>query len=442
MLRTSLQLALLMAIRGGGLLFFLGANILISRTYGIAILGQLQFGIALATISSTFGRLGQDQLILVIAARNIADGLAKPIIERLVAAIQLVFVPLASATVIQLGFLKFGQVTGGVNIDMGLAGPIVAATLPMAIMMIGTEALRGAQRIEAAIVLQSLVPQLFFFLLISLLGFSGIKLTVWIGLGYACGFILSAFLTIYIWSISTTTLIHRPNFKVVAANFQQGVPFWLSASLNVAIAWIDVLILGVCATSSELGQYAAVVRTGAIVGTFIILATAPIAPRLAVMFAQNDGKSFSRLYAQYSLMFVALSFPLAVVMLNWPERIMSVWQSGQQDLTAAFRIYAAFQLLQFYTALPTQIVLVLGLERKVVVANTFSLITKILLIYIGYKTHGTTGAVFGAGISLLFYNLANMFLFSRKARILGVSAFPIGACIDELSHLKLSMTRK
>jgi O-antigen/teichoic acid export membrane protein len=442
MLRATLQLARLMAIRGGGLLLLFGANILIARSYGIAVLGQLQFGIALATIASTIGRLGQDQLMLVNAARNLASGQAKQTIEMLVAAIQLVMVPLGVATLVLLGFLKLGEVSSGANLNIELAMPVVVATLPMALTMIGTEALRGAQKIEAGITLQSLLPQFFFFAAVSALSFWEIRQIVWIGVGYVFGFILSAALTVYLWSVSIKTMVRQPNMGAIVANFQQGLPFWLSASLNVAIAWVDVLILGVWATSNELGQYTAVVRTGSIIGTFIMLATAPIAPRLAVMYAQKDGKSFSRLYAQYSVMFFALSLPVAAVVFGWPQRIMSVWHSGQQDLTSTFRIYAAFQLLQFYTALPTQIVLVLGLERKVAAANALSLIVKVLLICVGYAVFGMTGAVIGAGISLLFYNFTNMFLFSKRVRILGVRAIPISACIGELSRLKLSMTGK
>ncbi|MBG1233233.1 lipopolysaccharide biosynthesis protein [Aestuariivirga litoralis] len=429
LINSTIQLLRLLVIRAGGLLFLFLANVIISRSFGVDVLGQFQYCLALVMILSTVGRLGQDQFLLRAAAQAKAQGDANSITVKLASSLTALALPLAAATLALIAWLLVMQPAAPGRVAMQI---VMALTiLPLGILMVTSETMRGAQRVEASMFLQSFLPQaLFLAALYALVQWGGVR-SAWIGAAYAASFAASVLATFAFWP----TLAHAKSggvFRATQQAWADGRHFWLAACLNAGTAWIDILVLGLIAGATDVGIYAAIIRTGALIGTFIMLVANPAVPKLAMLYAQKDMKRFISTFITYQALFAASAIPIAALFLIWPQNVLKIWGGEVTSASTAFMIYAAFQILQLFLALPGQLIAVMGLERELSRINGVAFVLKGLLLVAGYSLAGLEGAALGAGLSLLIGNLLCAGSFIRQ--LLRDGAF--GSKAIELPHAR------
>ena len=411
----------LLAIRGSGILALFLVNVAIARNFGPVILGLFQIGLALVIVGATVGRWGQDQLMLRTAAEAKATEDINYAHVQLKASLALACIFLTLGTTVALALVQAGLIKTQGSQSEAFFLIMMLAILPAGILMIVTEALRGWQKVNLSIAWQGSIPQSIFLVLVGAITLTVSKNPLWIPVAYVFAYVIAAVFAYFSWVKISRQGTRAPSHTSLIRTFKHGQYFWLYAVLTSVIAWVDVFILSYLGNAEIVGNYSAVVRTGAILGTIVQIASAGAVGRLAVLYAQSDYAQFLRVFRFYFKLFLIGSIPLLLALLAFSDQLMTIWGLEYRDAGTQLMIYGGFQTVNFALCLAGFCAPVIGLERQLIIVQVIALIAKIVLIYVGYESAGIEGALFAAGTSLFIFNLLTVQILLAKLRQNGIN---------------------
>jgi O-antigen/teichoic acid export membrane protein len=419
-MREAFGIFQLLAIRGGGILSLFLVNILISRHYGIAALGMFQLGLALVMIVAVVARFGQDQLMLREAAEAKAETNVALAHQRFLSSLALSSIGLCIGTALTILFLSFDF---GLHLDSGVSTFLTwmaFSILPFGLLMVATETLRGWQRVNVAVAWQGSIPQTLTLIFVAAAALWFNAPVTWVAALYSLALALGGFFAVLVWLRTARASLAWPEMGALNMMMSKARSFWFYAILTVFVAWLDIIILELIGNAEDVGHYSAVVRTGAILGTFVQIVSAGAVAKLALYYASSDFENFTACFRRYFYFFLIAAIPLAAIVLIFPDDIMSIWGGDQAYGSRLFAVYIGFQLLNLCLCLTGFTVVVMHLEKQLVVIQIMAVVAKIALIAFGFWIAGVLGALWGAGISLLIFNLLTGMIFFRKLRQHGV----------------------
>lgn len=411
----------LLFIRGAGMLSLFLVNVIVARNFGPATQGIFQIGLAWVIVTSTVSRFGQDQLMFRTAAEGKAQNDASFANQKLSASLILSIISLVAGMAMAVLLIYFSASQAEEKDSFPFLGIMVIAILPVGILMIVTETMRGWQKINLAIAWQGSVPQTLLLLLILLAIFAGSKNQLWIPTIYTLVFASAAFCACWAWARIAKQPPQRPILQDIKQVFNKGLNFWLYAVLAVSTVWLDILLLGYLESPEIVGIYSAVLRTGALLGTFVQVVSAGAVARLALLYAKGEYREFASLTRTYFWLFMLAALPFTVAIFVFPEKIMSVWGPEFTGASKLLMIYGGFQIYQFVIAIAGLLVLVMGLEQQLVRIHGFNLILKAAMILLGNSLAGLTGVVWAVGISLFISNNLMLWYFLKQLKSHGIN---------------------
>jgi O-antigen/teichoic acid export membrane protein len=411
----------LLLIRGTGMISLFLVNVIIARSFGPATQGLFQIGLSWVIVAATFFRLGQDQLLLRLAAECKSQDDIAQIDRKMNAGLVLALFSLAIGTCVAVLLIQFNlQKAEGEN-SVEFLSIMVLAILPTGILMIVTETMRGWQSINKAMTWQGSVPQtlVMAFLLVAVFA-TPILSSLWIAAIYVAVFSGAALCAWQVWRSMIRCAPTFPGWSDILLALTQGRYFWSYSILTAIVAWVDVILLGSVDTPETVGHYAAVIRTGAVLGTFVQIVSSGAVAKLALLYAKGDYDGFANLFRNFFKFFAIGAMPLTIFLFAFSEEIMSIWGNGFVYEKQLVLVYGGFQILNFAVCLTGFTVVVLGLERQLAFIQLASLVFKVLFIMVLHRLFGLSGVVWAAGISLLFVNLLTFIAFIRRMQQLGI----------------------
>jgi O-antigen/teichoic acid export membrane protein len=425
-LREAANIIQLLLIRGTGMLSLFLVNVLIARNFGPATQGLFQIGLGWVIVISTIGRFGQDQLMLRTAAECKAEGNVDKVQRHLVASLVLSTGALVGATILAIGLLQSGLVQQVKSQSSAFISVMALAILPTGILMIITETLRGWQKINLAITWQGSIPQTILLVVLAFLVFLNQGLNqISVAATYPIVFALAACFAMQSWLSISELKLSRPFRLELRTVFLGGVHFWVYAILTALTAWIDMLILGLLDTPETVGRYAAIVRTGAVLGTAVQIISTGAVARLALLYADEKYIEFVKLFRTYFLFFAMGALLLAPVLILYPMKIMSMWGATSSSDYRLFMVYGAFQIVNFAFCLFGFVAIVMGLELEMATIQFGLFVFKIVSISLGDIFYGIEGAILASGLSLLFTNVLFVWAFLRLLAEKKISLIPL-----------------
>ena len=153
-------------------------------------------------------------------------------------------------------------------------------------------------------------------------------------------------------SVDSSRNIWRPFWRFSA--FQVMADFF-----QVAVQWLDILILASLATARETGVYAAVGRLVSVGLLALVAAAQVLSPRIAALLSKGDKESAQAIYQSTTLWLCVVSFPFYLLTATFPDLFVGIFGNGFGSGSVALTILSFGMLMDVCTG-PVLVVLLMG----------------------------------------------------------------------------------
>jgi O-antigen/teichoic acid export membrane protein len=246
----------------------------------------------------------------------------------------------------------------------------------------------------------------------------------------ACGYLLSK------------CLMERRRTSVAPANgstravafalWKFSGPRSLGGVFQILIAWLDVLLVGALASSSQSAAYAVASRY-VITATFALNAIGiAIAPQLGRIFDRRDSKSAQVIYRESTWWVMAATWPALVILVVYAPFMMHIFGRDYAAGIASLEILGLAMLLNTGTGNNAIALLMGGGSRENLVVNAGALALNVGLNLFLIPRFGAAGAALAWAASIMFTSFAtSLFLYRRT----GLLPFGSGYAVVAFSTL-------
>ena len=397
----------------------LALNLLLAHVLGADGAGLYFLALTAVTVASVFGRMGLDNVVLRFVAASASESNWSGVKGVYRHGVRLAAIASLGSTI--LLWLLAPWLANDVFSDPDLAWPIAfmaVATVPISLAKLHAEMLRGLKRILYATLVQPIGGVVF-----PALTSAGIVfLAIPYGLsGATIGYALAAAATflagLALWRKST------PKLKNVSASFppqtllRSSMPLFWSSSINLLMTWTGTIVLGVYATSTDVGVFNVASRTAAITGFVLVAVNSIAAPKFAALYNAGDRDGLERLAQRATWMMVAAATPALLLFIAFPEPIMRIYGSEFAVGGTVLMVLAVGQFINVATGSVQYLLMMTGHERVVRNCVAISAFANVSLNLVLVPIWGIIGAAIAAAISMSTLNLLAWSLVRGKLRV-------------------------
>lgn len=332
---SAVERNVLLAARGGSILaggkFFAFGNRFIIAFVLARLLGAEQYGLLTLALSATVLMAGIAELGLDYALVRYVAMLAKKNDEAGLWGVIQLGVGLATVTGILAGIsLYFLAEPIAVRIfhEPKLAPllqlySLILPFMTLSTVLVGTA--HGFKKMEYSVIAQNFVQMLVKVLLIglfSMLGLNALLTAIAIGLSE----VTAAIVLIYL--INKTFSWRRPMASArrdTREILSFALPLWLSGLMTKFRRNISTLLLGSLGTATDVGIYAVVSKINLVSHTSRMSIITSLRPIIAELYAQEDWDQIRSIYQTATRWIILLNLPAFLVMVMFPEAILSIF---------------------------------------------------------------------------------------------------------------------
>jgi len=195
------------------------------------------------------------------------------------------------------------------------------------------------------------------------------------------------------------------------------LPLLLTSIFSIIILRVDMLVVGYCLGSEEVGIYSAAVRTAAIVGMTLFASNSIIAPLISSYYARRDMTGLQDVVSLATIgsFWPSLIIGFAVILLGTP--VLGVFGKEFIDARIPLIILIAGQMVNVGTGSVGFLLVLTGYERQsMVVLGVCALVVSITCCIV-IPAFGIIGA---AVTSMLGISLWNMWFYHLVVKKLGI----------------------
>jgi O-antigen/teichoic acid export membrane protein len=187
--------------------------------------------------------------------------------------------------------------------------------------------------------------------------------------------------------------------------FWFSLPLSLSAFLGQLLGWMSSLMLGALAPIETVGSYNLAHRV-VLIGTVFLSASSNIfGPMIASLFAQERRGEVEQVFKTATKWIIAASLPAYVLMILFPEVILSFFGRPHAGAATCLVILAVGHILHAGTGSVGQVSTMAGRSYLVLINNLATLAVNVPLNLILIPRYGVIGAALATAISLGVINL-------------------------------------
>jgi O-antigen/teichoic acid export membrane protein len=407
-------LAFSMKVLGAGM--NLSFNAFLARLLGASGSGIYFLALTVITFASVFGRLGLDNALIRFVAANAAQGDWNKVAGLYHKGLRLAAIASLSTMTIVLISAPFLATT--IFSEEGLVGPIrlmALGILPMSLLILHSEMLKGVQRVVDAMLVNGIGVPLFCIPLLAVLGrLYSVPRAV---LSYAVATVLTLMLAVFLWRKATPQLKHvRGDFDTNLL-MRTSLPLLWVASMNLVITWTSTILLGVFADGYAVGIYGVAMRI-ALLTSFILTAVNNIvAPKFAALYAKKDYPALGAL-ARHSVKFMTIiSMPFLLVLVAAPEIVLSVFGAEFISGGIVLAILSIGQFVNVATGSVGNLLIMSGHEKAFRNNMIFVAIFNALMNFILIPPYGVLGAAIATASSVALQNVIAVLLVYKHLSI-------------------------
>jgi len=409
------MLAFMLKVLGSGLAF--GFNVAVARLLGAEGAGFYFLALSITIIGSVIGRVGLDSSLLRFVATHAALDEWDKVKGVYALAVRLAIAMAGSVSAIF--FIAAPWMTETLFSKPGLAEPLrwmSLSILPIALLNLQAESLKGVKRIRDAMLLQAIGPPLFSLLLIfpltQLAGVSGA-----VG-AYTLGSMMVALLGIWAWRnamVRHKSLAVAYSFKELWASCKP--LFIVSIAGHAIVPFAPILLLGIWASSEDVGVFGAASRVAMLVSFILITANNVVAPKFAELYARGDMESLGRTARRIAILMTLLASPIFLALIFGGHWVMAMFGPGFENGALMLAILAMGQIVNLMTGSCGYLLVMSGNEISLRNLTVWSAALLLLLLLVFVPLLGAVGAALASAISVAAMNILSVI---RAQKLLGI----------------------
>lgn len=414
-------IALLLKVLGAG--FSFGLSVVIARLLGAEGTGIYYLAFTLTTVGIVFGCMGMNNALLRYTSTNAAandwnavhgiyhKGMSVALFSStIVALVVCISAPWLSIHV-------FGKTD--------LTAPaqwMSLAIIPMVLAVLHSEILKGLKRISHSMLMQSvLIPGLSLTGLLVLGNFNGATGVVWVVVMSSS---LAALIGVSFWRSATSRVCLIKGHFSLTKLLKTSIPLFFVASMNMAMNWTSIFILGVFCSKAEVGIFSVAFRTAMLTSFILVAVNSIAAPKFAALYDSGKIDDLRRTARNSSKLMVLLSCPVFLLFIIAPGWVMGIFGKEFVGGGNILAILSIGQFINVVTGSVGYLLMMCGHERLLRNNSIFVALLCVLLNMIMVPTMGAIGAAIATAICLSVLNIISAYLVKSRLGIWTLPTWP------------------
>lgn len=385
-------------------------TLLITRTLGADAMGIFALSTAILNVFSVMGRFGFDLALLRFVAEYSSQGRMDSVKEVYISSLKVV-VPLCLLLSALLFFSSpyiAKYIFRKEHFSLGLK--IVSfAVLPMGLISMNSESLRGLKKIKEYAFLTDMSVSLFAAaLLVIFLPFTRSGYIPLIAYTSSIMFVFILSLTMWLRNSRINSILKKKTLKIRSL-LDVSMPMFLSSSLFLIMGWTDTVMLGIFRTEGDVGIYNVAMKVATLTSVTLLAINAIAAPKFAEFYGKGDRKRLGEIVNQSSKLIFWSSLPILLVFFIFPSFILGIFGNEFKAGTHALLLLTFGQFINAISGSVGYILQMTGKQKPfhyiILIATLINIGLNVLLI----PEYGMSGAAFASMVSIIFWNIVSMF---------------------------------
>ena len=406
LIRTSF-LALMVRMIGVSTGFFV--TLLTSRFFGADALGLVSICIAILSFASVFGKLGLDVALMKYVAEFAGKNDYVSIKSVYVSALK-VILPVSFLISLILYFMS------GYFAESILHKPYLVEllkvnawlTLPLVLILVNSECIRGLKKIRAYTFFQTVSVSLLAMCLLLIFSFinTAREIPTYIQfLSIAMTGILSLLMWFYYSRFFKET--SKKVFPVITL-MRTSSSMFFTTLMQLIMSWAGTLILAAYNSEADVGVYNALIRISVFTNITILAINSLAMPRFAEAFALGKLDSLKSHAKEVSRLIFITSIPAFILLFFFTEWILSIFGKEFPGNETALYVLLAGQFIVAFTGLPSQILNMTGRQHILRNIAVFSAIVNVLACIILVPKYGIMGTCIAQFMGIFAWNFLSV----------------------------------
>jgi O-antigen/teichoic acid export membrane protein len=374
----------------------------------LVMVASLGFNTSIVRFTSQYSKLEKHYLV-----RAVFKGIVKLTVP-LSLVMGLVFFFLAETLAIQVYH----------DAELTLPFKLIGILLPLSVIgTINVEFIRGLKDVHISELYRNLVVQLINLAAFALAIYLGIR-TIYAVDSYALGVAVAGIYTsYYIWKF------FRRNKPIEIQSTAEDSPFSMKEHLIISLPMImtsfiqllngkvDTIMLGIYTDTASVGIFSVALKIS-IITNFMISSLKTIAlPKISELFWKEDMDNLKVIVSKSTNVIMLFSIPISIILLVFPEFILSMVKDGFESGATTLRILAFTQLLNSMCGLVGAFMNMTGHQSYFTRLVIISTVVNIALNALWIPVWGMEGAAWATLISTSIWNIAGGVFIYRKYQV-------------------------
>jgi len=395
-----------LVLKVAGLLIGTLFALIVSRTLGAAAWGEFSLSLSIITVGAIISAAGFETLLLKEASSadpNYPLGHLYKISLQISMAISIAIAALIYAYSASIASVLFGSP------QLSVSFKIASISIPAyTLINMNAGVLQGLKQLKKYVSIRYVLHHA-----------GGLLLFLIILLFYTDSHIVILAYTISMYFIAATSYFWvRKEWKYLSLNISElpsnintsgllltASPFMIAALLFFVKGWIDTILIGVFMNETDVGVYNIAVKLTALLGVTLSAVSAVSTPMYSEAYSSGDKQRLKSHVHQSSAIVFYTSFPLFLVLILFPEQILSLFGEEFRTGKTALIILAFGGVINAYFGVAGYFMKMTGcqvvLQRITFVTVIIGLLLNIYLIPI----YGIEGAAGATALAICIWNI-------------------------------------
>jgi O-antigen/teichoic acid export membrane protein len=407
------------SIRMLGLFFSYVFTLLIARKFGTEATGIFALSFTVLQMTTVLGRLGFESALIRFISEFSSQNMWNKVKE--------VYLKSVKTTVIFSLFL---------SVLLFFLSPYIAefvfkkeymsfyfrlvsfAIVPMVLLFLNSESLRGLKKIKEYIFLQNTLLYLISVVIVFILSIYSNQNSIPV-IAIITSITIVSILSIFTW-IKKSNILSFTSQNVIKLKdlLRIAIPLLMANSVALIAGWIDITLLGMLRTESEVGIYNVALKISKLTIIPLRSINSIAAPKFAEYYGKGDMRGLEITTQKSTKLIFWISFPILLACIFLPSHLLSIFGNEFQIGSTSLMLLA---LGMFVASSSGAVGWFLMMTGKHVVYRNIILLTSILQISLDVvliKKLGIEGAAIASMATMITRNIISVIYIKMKYNIL------------------------
>ena len=394
------------------------ASLVIGREMGATESGYYFLAFSLVTFIAGVSRIGLDNTVL----RYVGSAFAEHNWSFIRSVLGKGLLSVAGIALAAAGALYFASGPLAVHVfgKPDLA-PVLAAMAPgivgLAVFTLLAMVLQGLRKIVASVATLNILSNVFLVALLLGVGLSSAEHAAWAYSGAALLTVVSG--VIFLWSAlqrlqAQTPCDHESQAISWGELFQSCMPLWIVLIMGQLVQWSGQFIAGAYVEPAAVAQLAVAQRTALLTSFVLMAVNLVVAPRFAAMYKQGQITELRKLALTSVKLMVLFALPIVIIMLVFPEFLMSLFGEGFAGGAHLLQILVIGQFINVATGSVGFLLSMSGHEKDLRNTVLISGPIAVGLAFALVPFWGATGSAIATALAVATQNLVAVWQVKRR----------------------------